>query len=213
MINPVDYSVYLVTDRELCLGRGLEEVVAQAVRGGAGVVQLREKLADTGAVVELGRALKVLLDPLGVPLIINDRVDVALAVGASGVHVGQSDMAYEDVRRILGPNAIIGLSVENLEHVRHAVALKGVDYLGIGPIFLTDTKRDAAPAMGLEVLSRARDMTRLPLVAIGGVNEGNAESVVRAGADGVAVVSAICSADDPGQAARTLLAQVRGGGK
>lgn len=205
MTTRPDWTLYLVTDRPLCGGRPLEEVVMAAVSGGVTAVQLREKLADTRVFVELARALKARLAPLGVPLLINDRVDVALAAGADGVHVGQSDMEYADVRRLLGPDAIIGLSVENMAHVRAADGLDGVDYLGIGPVFPTATKADAAPAIGLKGLAEARSLSGVPLVAIGGIDLSNAAEVMRAGVDGVAVVSAICAAKDPQAEATRLL--------
>ncbi|MBQ1936297.1 MAG: thiamine phosphate synthase, partial [Bacteroidales bacterium] len=141
MRKNVDLSLYLVTDRDLSLGRSLEEVVSEAVAGGVTVVQLREKDASTGEFVELARRMMDMLNPLGVPLIINDRVDVALAVDADGVHIGQSDMKYEDARRLLGPDKIIGLSVESFEDIEAANALD-VDYVGISPVYGTPTKTD-----------------------------------------------------------------------
>ncbi|WP_022660994.1 thiamine phosphate synthase [Paucidesulfovibrio longus] len=198
-----DYGVYLVTDQGLCLGRGLLEVVAEAVRGGASMVQLREKKCDTRDFVALARRLKALLGPLGVPLLINDRVDVALAAGADGVHVGQSDMHPADVRGLIGPEAIVGLSVECMEHVLQADAL-GVDYLGVGPVYATATKPDHSEPWGLEGLRRVRAASRLPMVAIGSVNAENAAQVMETGMDGLAVVSAICSAPSPEQAAGAL---------
>lgn len=199
-----DWSLYLVTDGLMCCGRPLADMVMAAVAGGVTVVQLREKKTDTRRFVELARALKCALASAGIPLLINDRVDVALAAGADGVHVGQSDMEYADARRILGPEAIIGLSVENMAHVMAANHLDGVDYLGIGPVFSTATKADAAPALGVDELVRAKKVTDLPLVAIGGVGLDNIGDVMRAGVDGVAVVSAICAATDPEAAARRL---------
>lgn len=189
-----DYlKLYLVTDRELSLGRSLEEVVAEAVRGGVTVVQLREKDASTGEFIELARRLMQLLKPLDIPLIINDRVDVALAVDADGVHIGQSDMSYEDARRLLGPDKIIGLSVENFDDIEAANALD-VDYIGISPVYGTPTKTDTAEPFGLEGLRKAVQMSVHPTVAIGGMNASTIGEVIAAGADGVAVVSAICSA-------------------
>lgn len=205
----VDYGVYLVTDRDLCTGRALEDVVHGAVAGGAGVVQLREKHADTRTFVELARALRGHLEPLGVPLLINDRVDVALAARAHGVHVGQKDMHPADVRALLGHEAIIGLSVETMAQVKQAEQLD-VDYLGVSPVFATATKTDTAEPWGLDGLRRLRLVTRHLLVAIGGIHEGNAADVLLAGADGVAVVSAICAAPDPRVAASTLRRAVAG---
>lgn len=200
-----DYRVYLVTDRGLCLGRPLEDVVRAAVRGGATLVQLREKQAASREFLELARLLVRELHPLGVPVIINDRADIALAAGAAGVHVGQSDLPAADARALLGPDAIIGLSVENRDDLLQAVHAD-VDYLGVSPVFATPTKTDTAPPWGLDGLAWAREHTRLPLVAIGGIHENNAAEAIRAGAQGLAVVSELCSAPDPEQAARRLRA-------
>ncbi len=194
--------LHLVTDAALCGPRGVEAVVAAAVRGGATCVQLREKQLDTRSFVERARALKALLAPLGAPLIINDRLDVALAVGADGVHVGQSDLPPEDVRRLM-PHALIGLSVENPEQVRAAADMP-VDYLGVSPVFSTPSKLDTAPALGLEGLRAMRALTDLPLIAIGGIDLNNAAQVLAAGADGLAVVRALCAAPDPAAAAQAL---------
>lgn len=206
----MDLSLYLVTDRALCLGRPLPDVVAGAVAGGVRVVQLREKHAGTREFMELGRALLALLAPSGVPLVINDRVDVALAIGAQGVHLGQGDMPVAEARRLLGAGVRLGLSIENLDQLRAAEALPQglVDYYGLSPIFQTPTKAELTSSWGLDGLARARALvaqgSRRPLVAIGGLHAGNAASVLRAGADGLAVVSALCSAPDPKQAASEL---------
>lgn len=207
-----DLSLYLVTDRPLCGGRELLDVTAAAVAGGATLVQLREKDADTRDFVALARALKELLDRFAVPLLINDRLDVALASGAAGVHVGQKDMRVEDVRAILGTGAIVGLSVETPELARAALGLP-IDYLGAGPVFATTTKKDAAPVLGLEGLAGVvaeASAAGLPVVGIGAIGPGRAAQVVQAGAAGVAVVSALCAAPDPRAAAEALLAEVRG---
>ncbi len=198
-----NWSLYLVTDRGLAGSRPLPDVVAAAVRGGVTVVQLREKQCSTREFVELARSLKALLAPCGVPLIVNDRVDVALAAGADGVHVGQSDMDPRDVRRLLGPDAIVGLSVETMEQAERAAALD-VDYLGVSPIFSTPTKTDTASEWGLSGLAALRHASKHVLVAIGGIHPLNATQVIEAGADGIAVVSAICVAPDPETAARDL---------
>ena len=202
-MNKDSLKLYLVTDRDLSYRRSLEEIVCEAVEGGVTMVQLREKDAPTGEFVELGRRLMSVLKPLGVPLIINDRVDVALAVDADGVHIGQSDMPYEDARRLLGPDKIIGLSVENMNDLRKANELD-VDYVGISPIYGTPTKTDTAEPFGLEGLRRAVGLSAHPTVAIGGMNASTIGEVFEAGADGVAIVSAICSAASPRQAAAEL---------
>ena len=200
-------KLYLVTDRDLSLGRSLEEVVTEAVEGGVTIVQLREKEASTGEFVALARKLMKVLKPLNIPLIINDRVDVALAVDADGVHIGQSDMSYADARRLLGPGKIIGLSVENFKDIEAANALD-VDYVGISPVYGTPTKTDTAEPFGLEGLRKAVEMSVHPTVAIGGMNARTIGEVMEAGADGVAVVSAICSAEDISKAAKELKAIV-----
>lgn len=196
-------KLYLVTDRDLSLGRSLEEVVSEAVAGGVTIVQLREKDAPTGEFVDLARRLMAQLKPLGIPLIINDRIDVALAVDADGVHIGQIDMRYEDARRLLGPDKIIGLSVENMDDLLEANRLD-VDYIGISPVYGTPTKIDTAEPFGLEGLRKAIAMSVHPTVAIGGMNASTIGEVIKAGTDGVAVVSAICSASSPRAAAKEL---------
>ena len=203
-MNRESLRLYLVTDRGLSLGRSLEGVVIEAVAGGATMVQLREKEAPTGEFVALAKRLRALLAPLGVPLVINDRVDVALAADADGVHIGQSDMAYEDARRLLGPDKIIGLSVENFEDLERANSLD-VDYVGISPVYGTPTKTDTAQPFGLEGLRKAVELSAHPTVAIGGMNQQTVAEVMATGCDGVAVVSAICSAPSPRQAAQELL--------
>ena len=196
-------GLHLVTDSALCGARGVLAVVEAAVRGGVRVVQLREKTLATRAFVERARALKALLAPLGVPLIINDRLDVALACGADGVHVGQHDLSPEDVRRWL-PQGLIGLSIEHLDQLP-AAEREPVDYYGASPVFATATKTDIAPALGLDGLRALRAATRRPLVAIGGIDARNAAAVM-AEADAIAVVSALCAAADPEEAARGIRA-------
>ena len=198
-------KLYLVTYRDLSLGRSLEEVVSEAVAGGVTMVQLREKETSTGEFVDLANRLMHMLKPLGIPLIINDRVDVALAVDADGVHIGQSDMPYEIARKLLGPDKIIGLSVENFKDIEKANALD-VDYVGISPVYGTPTKTDTAEPFGLEGLRKAVNMSKHPTVAIGGMNAGTIADVMAAGTDGVAVVSAICSTENIREAAAQLKA-------
>lgn len=196
-------GLYLVTDRGLCGKKSLEEVIIHAVRGGVAYVQLREKEISTRLFVEEACKIKELLKPYKVPLIINDRVDVALACGADGVHIGQEDMPYEIVRKLMGKSAIIGLSVETWEDVLASQKLD-VSYIGVSPIFTTPTKTDTKNPWGLEGLAKIKAFSRHPLVAIGGINESNVEKVVRAGADCIAVVSAICANEHPDKAARRL---------
>ncbi|EMS78249.1 thiamine phosphate synthase [Desulfotignum phosphitoxidans] len=198
------HGIYLVTDQTLCLGRPLASIVADAVRAGIACVQLREKTASTRKFLNQALALKPVLASAGIPLIINDRVDIALAAGADGVHLGQSDMPYDAARRLMGSNAIIGLSVETWADVEAAQNLD-VAYLGVSPVFATPTKTDTRSPWGLDGLARIRAYSRHSLVAIGGLNAANAKEIIRAGADAVAVVSAICSAEDPFTAARNLV--------
>lgn len=195
--------LYLVTDQMSLRGRSLTDVVLAAVQGGVTCVQLREKDLGTRDFVALACVVKDLLAPFGVPLVINDRIDVALACGAQGVHLGQSDMPVALARQLLPPEVFIGLSVETSDHVTQAQGL-AVDYLGISPVYATPTKTDTAAPWGLSGLRQVRGMTALPLVAIGGIHQGNASEVLAAGADGLAVVSAICSAADPCAAARSF---------
>jgi len=205
----VDLSLYLVTDRGLSLGRDTVNIVAAAVRGGVTCVQLREKHCSTREFVAEARMVKTMLDTLAtrVPLIINDRLDVALAIGADGVHLGQTDMAIEDARRLVGPTMIIGISAESVEDALEAQR-HGADYLGISPVFATPTKTDTAEPLGLEGIRAIRAAVSLPLVGIGGIHQGNAAEVMRAGTDGVAVVSAIVGANCPRSAAQSLKQQI-----
>jgi thiamine-phosphate pyrophosphorylase len=196
-------GLYLVTDRQLCGARSLEDVVLQALQGGIACVQLREKEISTRIFVEEARKIKILTEQFGIPLIINDRLDVALAVEADGVHIGQDDMPYEIVRKLMGTRAIIGLSVETWDDVVAAQELD-VDYLGVSPVFETPTKTDTKGSWGLKGLAGIKAYSHHPLVAIGGLNATNAEDAVMAGADCVAVVSAICAAPDPLQASRQI---------
>lgn len=198
-----DPSLYLVTDPEMTARRGLVETVAAAVDGGVTMVQLRHKGGPMQAIVDAGRALRALLAPRGIPLIVNDRVDVAQAVGADGVHVGRNDPPPAAARAVLGPGAIIGFSIigeSQLADFDPAV----IDYVGLGPLFPTGTKADAASTIGEAVFASIRRRLHCPVVAIGGISAFNAARAIAAGADGVAVVSAICAASDPRAAAQAL---------
>ena len=204
----IDYSLYLVTDRALSLGRSTVEVVRAAIRGGVSCVQLREKGCSTREFMDEARLLKALLAGTGVPLFINDRLDVALAVGADGVHLGQNDLPIADARRLVGNRMIIGISAESVADAVRAEA-EGADYIGASPVFTTPTKTDTAPPLGLDGLRAIRRAVRLPLVAIGGIDANNAAQVLRAGADGLAVVSAIVSAPCPRTAAAGLRQRIQ----
>ena len=203
----IDYSLYLVTDRALARGRPLADVVRAAVAGGVTCVQLREKEASAREFAAAARELLALLRPLGVPLIVNDRIDVALAAGADGVHVGQQDLSVADARRLGPPGWIVGVSAESVADAARAER-DGADYVGASPVFATPTKADHALPLGLAGLRVLRAATKLPLVAIGGLHAGNARETIRAGADGLAVVSAIVAADDPRAAAAELRREI-----
>jgi thiamine-phosphate pyrophosphorylase len=179
------------------------DVAREAIEGGASVIQLRDKTASTRTLVEEGQALRVLTRERGVLLIVNDRLDVALAVDADGLHVGQDDMPVRLARRLLGPQRILGVSAGNLDEAGEAVA-GGADYLGVGPIYPTLGKQDAGPATGTRLLQELHSRYSMPLVAIGGITSQNAAEIVRAGATGVAVITAVVHAGDIVLAAREL---------
>ncbi len=192
----IDYSLYLVTDRGLARGKRLLEIIEAAVAGGVTCVQLREKTCSTREFVSEALAVRDLLDRLHVPLVINDRLDVALAAGADGLHLGQTDMPLALARRIAGKSMIIGISAESADDALEAEK-EGADYISVSPVFSTPTKTDAASPLGLEGLREIRRRVTKPLVGIGGLNRENVDAVIRSGADGIAVVSAIVCADDP----------------
>ncbi|MFZ1977797.1 MAG: thiamine phosphate synthase [Bacteroidota bacterium] len=198
-----EFSLYLVTDRKLSHPRTIEDVVRSAIKGGVSAVQLREKDCSTREYIASARRIHDILKPLNIPLIINDRIDVALAMNADGIHIGQSDMPYSDARKVMGTGAIIGLSIETMEQAFEAENLD-VDYLGVSPIFSTSTKTDTAAGWGIEGLKALRAQSRHTLIAIGGINSSNAAAVMEAGADGIAVVSAICASPDPEESSGQL---------
>lgn len=198
-----DLSLYLVTDSGLCAERGLAETVAAAIAGGITMIQYRAKDRDLRSALREAALLAELAKPAGVPLIVNDRLDIALAVDAEGLHVGQSDMPPEIARRLLGADKILGISVSRLAEIE-TVDPAVVDYVGLGPVFATATKNDAAAPLGLDRLAQLRQRIPLAVVAIGGIGREQAGAVIRAGADGIAVVSAICGTSDPTAAACQL---------
>lgn len=206
MSRPVDLSLYLVTDTRLCGERGVVETVRLALAGGITAVQVREPSATTRQLCALSAAVHEVLTGTGVPLIVNDRLDVALAVGAEGVHLGQDDLDAEAARRLGGPDLVIGLSVSTLGQVAHAASLPWgcLDYLGVGPVQATATKPEAAAPLGLAGTAQLVGASRLPCVAIGGVGAANAAAVRGTGVSGLAVVSAICASSDPAAAAALL---------
>jgi thiamine-phosphate pyrophosphorylase len=203
----VDYSLYLVTDRDLSLGRSNLEVIQAAVRGGVTLVQLREKEATTKEFYQEGLKIRAYLKARDIPLIINDRIDMALALDAEGVHLGQEDMPIDAARKILGPQKIIGASVSTPEEAKIAEAL-GADYLGLSPIFVTETKPELIQHLGIKGIPLLKEAVKIPVVGIGSMSESNAYEAVKAGLDGVAVVSAICSREDPRAAAAAIKAEI-----
>ena len=203
--RPLDLSLYLVTDSGLCGALGVPATVAAAVGAGASAVQLRDPGSPDGDLVALGRALARELAASGVPLLVNDRVDLVAAIGADGAHVGQGDLDVAASRRALGPGAYLGLSVQTVEHVAAARrAGADLDYLGVGPVWPQFTKPDAGRPSGVDRLREIAAASPWPCVAIGGVGPGRVRAVRAAGAAGVAVISAICGQPDPAAATRAL---------
>ena len=199
-------KLYLVLDPNLCGGfEGMVETAKEAAEAGATVVQLRAPDWKKRRLAACGRELLKVLRPLGIPLIVNDHIDVAVAIGADGVHVGQDDLSPEDCRRQMPEGMILGLSVSNLDEAR-AVDPVLVDYVGIGPVHKTSTKPDAAPALGIDGLHAVVDSAPCPSVAIGGIKTRDIPAVMATGTDGIAVVSAICGQPEPARATRELLA-------
>lgn len=208
----LDLTLYLVTDGALCGDRGVVETVRAALAGGITAVQVRDPRATTRELCALTAAVHAVLAGTGVPLVVNDRLDVALAVGAEGVHLGQGDLDPADARRIGGPDLLIGLSVSTLEQVADAAARPAgtLDYLGVGPVQATATKPEAAAPLGLDGTARLAAASPLPCVAIGGIGPADAAAVRATGVAGLAVVSAICTALDPAAAAAALRPGPRG---
>lgn len=206
----IDYSLYLVTDQALLGGKQLAETVDRAIQGGVTVVQLREKELSSLEFFQVARKIKTVTDKYGVPLIINDRADIALAVDAAGLHVGQADLPVGVARQLLGPDKIIGVSVATRAEAILAAG-QGADYLGVGAIFPTNTKTDA-DYVSLTDLAAIKQEVTIPVVAIGGISGNNIAKVIAAGAAGAAVVSAIVAAQDPYKAAAALGKLVKGAG-
>ncbi len=202
----LDTTLYLVADVDSCGERGVTETVKFAVEGGVTAVQLRDHRATTRELFHTARELRELLEGTAVCFIVNDRLDVALAAGADGVHLGQSDLPAEAAREIAGPEFVIGLSVTNLAEAEAARALPPgtVDYFGVGPVYPTGTKPDAAPPIGVRDLQAICGSSSVPCVAIGGITADRVAKLVDTGVTGIAVVAAICSADDPLAAAMEL---------
>lgn len=204
----VDVRLNAIVDPERAGGRDLAELALLCAQGGATLVQLRDKLSETGAMVETARAIKRVLAPLGIPFVVNDRVDVALAAKADGVHIGPEDMAVEDARALLGRDAIIGTSIKSVA-AAEAAPVELIDYVGSGGVYSTLSKQQKNPPIGPEGLGRIVAVLRrrapdLPVAGIAGIDAGNAGAVIAAGADGAAVITALSLAPDPTAAAREL---------
>jgi len=200
--------LHVLTDRALSRGRSTAEVVTAALAGGATVVQLRDKERTGATLVRVGHHLRALTRARGGLLIVNDRVDVALAIDADGAHVGQDDLPAREARRVLGPDRLLGVSARTVEEAVRAAG-EGADYIGFGPVFPTTTKGEAGPPRGLEDLRRACRAVAVPIVAIGGITPDNVGDVLVAGAAGVAVIAAVVTAPDIAAATRTLREAIR----
>jgi thiamine-phosphate pyrophosphorylase len=205
---PIDLRLNAIVDPERAGGHDLVDLARRVAEGGATLVQLRDKKGETRAMVEMARAIKAALAPFAVPFVVNDRVDVALAAGADGVHIGQDDMAANDARALLGPKAIIGLSIKTIGEAETA-PIELIDYAGIGGVYATLSKVQKNAPIGTEGFARVAGTLRrlapgLPLCGIAGIDADNAGAVIAAGADGVAVISALSLVADPAAAARGL---------
>ncbi|MDR2158901.1 MAG: thiamine phosphate synthase [Treponema sp.] len=205
MLDPRNLLLYLCTDRVLALGRPIPEAVDEAIAGGVTKVQLREKEVSTGEFYRIALEVQAITRRHHVPLVINDRLDIALAVGAGGLHIGQSDLPLSAVRRLAGDSMFIGVSASTVEEALRAQE-QGADYLGVGAVYPTGSKADAGEAIGLKGLADICAAVGIPVAAIGGVNGANAAEVMKTGAAGIAVISGILSRPDIQAAARNLRA-------
>jgi thiamine-phosphate pyrophosphorylase len=204
----LDLRLNAIVDPEQSGGHSLPGLARQCASGGATLIQLRDKLSATRAMIDVARAIKQALAPLGVPFVVNDRVDVAIAAGADGVHLGQEDMTVKDARRLLGSEAIVGLSIKSVDEAE-AAPVDLIDYVGSGGMYVTSSKQQKNPPIGPAGLARIIAVLRrrapgLPVCGIAGIDLGNAGEVIAAGADGVAVISALSRSPDPAAAAKSL---------
>jgi thiamine-phosphate pyrophosphorylase len=201
----INFRLYIVTDRHEAAGRDLEEIMAAAAQGGAGAIQLREKDLSARDLYALGARLQTALAPYGVPLLINDRLDVALALDAAGVHLAGHSLPTAVARRVLGAGKLLGVSTHSVEEARRA-AEDGADFIVFGPVFTTPSKVAYGPPQGLQHLSTVVRAVRIPVLAIGGIDHTNLPQVVQAGAYGVAMIRAVLAAPDPSKATQQLRA-------
>lgn len=204
MINKsdIDYALYLVTDRNILGNKDLYISIEQAIQGGVSLIQLREKNTTTREFYDLALKVKKITDKYNTPLIINDRLDIALAIDADGLHIGPDDIPINVARKLLGPDKILGASTSSLNEALEAQS-QGADYLGVGAMFPTKTKKDTE-SVNLNELEQIKSSVRIPVVGIGGINETNAKKIINTGADGIAVVSAILGKNDICLAAKSL---------
>ncbi len=203
-----DFSLYVITAEVPEKKRSHLSVAEASAKGGATIIQLREKIRDFKEIVKIGKAIKSISDAKDIPLVINDYLEVALEVDAAGLHVGQSDIFIAEARKKMSYNKVIGVSASNLNEALLAVEA-GADYLGVGPIFPTPSKEDAAEPIGLKGLTKIRNQVNIPIVAIGGIDLKNVVDVIRAGADGVAVISAVAGVEDMEKATFEFLEKIK----
>lgn len=207
-MNKIDYGVYLVTDRDILGERDLCKAVEESIKGGATIVQLREKFINDDKFLEIAKELQKVTKKYNIPLIINDNVKIAKAIDAEGVHIGQSDESLEEARKELGADKIIGVSVGSIEEAQKAEA-GGADYLGIGTVFFTGSKKDINKPLGLENLEKIAHSVKIPSVAIGGIHLDNVKDVMKTGVNGVAVISEILGKEDVRKATEILASFIK----
>ena len=207
-MNNIDYSLYLVTDRDILGERDLCKAVEDSIKGGATIIQLREKFIDDNKFLEIAKEVQKITKKYNIPLIINDNVKIAKEINAEGVHIGQSDESLEEARKELGENKIIGVSVGSIEEALKAQA-GGANYLGIGTIFYTGSKKDINKPLGIENLKNIVESIKIPCVAIGGIHLNNIKEVMETGVNGVAVISEILGKEDIEKASKTLLSFIK----
>ncbi|NLC11274.1 MAG: thiamine phosphate synthase [Firmicutes bacterium] len=208
----MDLKLYVITDKKLARGRNMVELCRAAIAGGATAIQLRSKEESCREALALGRELRALTRQTGTLFIVNDRVDLALILEADGVHLGQKDIPLKEAQKLLPPGRIVGISAETVAQAKAAEA-EGASYLGVGPVFSTGTKPDAGKAIGLEKLAEICRSVTIPVVAIGGINRQNAADVIKCGAAGISVISAVIGAPDVKEAASSLFRELPGEGK
>ena len=212
MKKNIDLSLYFIADQALAHGRHLETIVNQAILGGVSAIQVRGKELSSRELTELARRIMSVGSKHGIPVIINDRVDVALAVNAQGVHLGQDDIPLLAARKILGTRKIIGISVHTIEEARKA-EMGGADYAGVGTVFRTSSKKNIRGLIGIGGLSRLRSAVKIPVVAIGGIDAANARRIMETGVDGIAVLSAIMNSGDPKRTCKQITRIIRSANK